>query len=242
MIATQPNSVMLRPSSRSFFPLARQTVSLFSEYKIDLDKTINFVTFSPFDNSFDILACATQDRVYIFRVLFLSDNDPDLNEELRFDYKLLHDYIIGSKATSIAFSPSTDFSQPQNNVLSFAIAGDDFGILTVKHIFSDDDTAESDSENDFFNGHTDYINDMAFEPNSSDLLASTSDDCTCCVWSLASDKQKTNPEIKFQLTSPGMNVKWHTSEFNKVYILLLSLMRLFIDVTFHSCLYPKRRD
>src|SRR5699024_5791172 len=140
-----------------------------TEYVIDLgnsisnSSTVNFVAFSPFDQSFDILACGTQDRVYAFRVMLINDND-DANEELKFDYHLMYDYMTGSKATSIAFSPKTDFSQLKDNLLNFAVAGDDFCILILKQLFVDNKALEENSEQQCISGHTDYINDMAFEP------------------------------------------------------------------------------
>lgn len=217
-LASNRSNNMARPASRNYFPrelLNRTTpANLFSEYTIELGKTVNFVTFSHFDNATDILACGTQERVYIFRILFLSEND-DPNEELTFDYQFVRDYITGSKATSIAFSPKSDFSQSQNNLLNFAIAGDDFCILTLKQVVSDESSQEN-TDPQLINGHTDYINDMAFEPISGDSLASTSDDCTCCVWSLGELNKFGTLEMKIQLTSPGVNVKWHISEPNKV--------------------------
>ena len=146
----------------------------------------------------------------------LLDESDDPGEELKFDYQFVHDYITGSKATSIEFSPKTNFSQLQDNFLNFAVAGDDFCILILKQSFIENDSSEDNSEQQYISGHTDYINDMAFEPITGDCLASVSDDCTCCIWSL-DDNQKNNLEMKILLTSPGINVKWHTSEPNKVF-------------------------
>lgn len=216
------SSNLTKPSDKNYFSRnifqPPTLANLYNEYTIELDKTINFVEFSHLDNSTDILACGTQEHVYIFRILFLNEKE-DLNEELRFNYQFVRDYIIGSKANSIAFSPKTDFSLAHNHIIDFAIAGDDFCILTLNQTVNDDSTLENCNQQ-LIRGHTDYINSMAFEPNSGDLLASASDDCTCCVWSLINQENSENPnlEMKIQLSSPGISVKWHVSEPNKVLI------------------------
>lgn len=191
-------------------------VKLFDEYKIsnDFKKPVNFVVFSPFENSYDILACSTQERVYIFRILLSTDNDGD-DSELNFDYECIYDYLIGSKCTCITFSPKTDFSQLKNNFLSLAVACEDFAILLLNHTFNGVESSEEYVQQQYIIGHSDFVNDFAFEPTFGNSLASTSDDCTCCVWSLANNGQK-NIDMKIILSSPGINVKWHKSEPHKV--------------------------
>ena len=62
--------------------------------------------------------------------------------------------------------------------------------------------------------HSDFINDIAFEPLTGELLASVSDDCTCCLWSANDGSLK----AKWRLTSAGMSVKWHPIEPTKLMI------------------------
>lgn len=201
---------------------------IFSEFSISLGKTVNFVSFSPFDNSCDILAAGTKDRVAVFRLA--PDEAVQQTAESKVDYHFILDYITGSKANTIAFSPKTDFSHGPEKLLSFAVAGDDFCILVISQLFTENSNLtldEQNSEQQYISGHNDYINDMAFEPLTGQALASTSDDCTCCIWSLpgVADAQKNEPDRKLLLTSPGISVKWHTAEPNKV--------SLFVPVLFN---------
>lgn len=200
---------------------ANQQKALFSEFSIPLGKTVNFVSFSPFDSSCDILAAGTKDRVAVFRLVQDEAAAPQQTADVKVDYHFILDYITGSKANTIAFSPKTDFSHGPEKLLSFAVAGDDFCILILSQLFtesSDSTLEEQNSEQQYISGHNDYINDMAFEPLTGQALASTSDDCTCCIWSLPSiaDAQKNEPDRKLLLTSPGISVKWHNAEPNKV--------------------------
>ena len=56
------------------------------------------------------------------------------------------------------------------------------------------------------------MNEMCFHPDKGDLLASVSDDHTCCVWSVDSGSQV----ACFPLGAPGMAVSWHVEEPAKV--------------------------
>lgn len=60
-------------------------------------------------------------------------------------------------------------------------------------------------------GHTDYINDVTFDPDKGDYVASVSDDHTCRVWSIEGVQKAC-----FPLGAPGMAVKWHAEDSHKV--------------------------
>lgn len=63
-------------------------------------------------------------------------------------------------------------------------------------------------------GHTDFINSLAYNPQSGDTLASTGDDLTCRLW--VGDELGAN----FQLGAPGMSVCIHEAEPGKVCIMV----------------------
>lgn len=199
--------------------LYHSSAKIYDEFKIEFEKPVNFVVFGTFDNCYDILACSVQERVLIYRILLLDQYN---DEELKFDYQLIHDYILGSKCTCITFSPNTDFSQISQGFLSLAIAGEDFGISILNQLFSDKDSPNQHTKQFHIHGHSDFINDLAFEPISGNYLASASDDCTCCVWPLTDDNEIVHMDMKIILSSPGINVKWHKSEPNKVSLVIHS--------------------
>lgn len=60
-------------------------------------------------------------------------------------------------------------------------------------------------------GHTDFINSIAFLPENGDGLVSTGDDHTCRMWNQEGEQQGC-----FQLSSPGMSVCVHEKEPGKV--------------------------
>lgn len=221
---------------RGLGEMYQRQMDIYNETHIDLGKTVNLVQFSPFDNSFDILAIACNEHVSIFQVVV----DADTGD---FGYEMIHEYINGSKCTAIAFSPRTNFSKPINKSLSLAVAGDDFSIMFLNQIFNDGDENQADKnvEQQCLTGHSDYINDMQFEPNSGNCLATASDDCTCCIWSFDETQQKIKFEMKIILSSPGINVKWHASEHNKVSLLKKNCQFIYFCLYTNSCLLRKSK-
>ena len=63
-------------------------------------------------------------------------------------------------------------------------------------------------------GHTDYVNDVTFDPDKGEHIASVSDDHTCRIWAVEDKSQK----ACFALGGPGMSVRWHTQDPMKVNI------------------------
>lgn len=74
-----------------------------------------------------------------------------------------------------------------------------------------------DQENDvhILSGHTNYINAIAWETNGQ-FLASVSDDHTCVIWSDSSKNYK--KKSVFYLTSPGVDVKWHSDKPLNIFV------------------------
>lgn len=61
--------------------------------------------------------------------------------------------------------------------------------------------------------HNDYVNDISFEPNNGELLATVCDDQMCRIFRLDGAL-----ETYFSLTSAGMSVSWHPSDSNKLMV------------------------
>lgn len=211
-------------SSMNNMTIKEKKVQVFyEEFQIDLkqatENTINSVKFCPFDGATDILACCVRERIFIYQISLSSTNNNDNKQGAgtEFDYKFIYDYICGSKCSSIAFGPRTNFSaQSQQGFLSLAVATDDFCILLLNQsIQYDDHPSTNNAEQQFFTGHINHINDMAFEPISGEQLASTGDDCTCIIRSLREPSDGKNI-TKLMLSSPGVSIKWHNTEPNKV--------------------------
>lgn len=69
-------------------------------------------------------------------------------------------------------------------------------------------------------GHTSYINDLTFDPDQGEQLASTSDDLSCRIWS-----RDGSQVTCFQLGSPGMSIGWHRDDPMKVWHKAISKFR-----------------
>ncbi|KPM09600.1 hypothetical protein QR98_0081390 [Sarcoptes scabiei] len=166
------------------FKQEKFTANFFTETKIDLkqsfDVPINVVCFSPFDESYDILACCCKERIYVYRIIINEKTSIDKNVV---NYEFISDYICGSPCVSLCFGPKTSFQNPTEQCLNLSAATEDFSILVLTQKLFKFRSAD-DSEQQFFVGHINHINDMAFEPINGDYLASTGDDCMCIIRSL----------------------------------------------------------
>ncbi|UXI16092.1 BUD31 protein [Sarcoptes scabiei] len=199
------------------FKQEKFTANFFTETKIDLkqsfDVPINVVCFSPFDESYDILACCCKERIYVYRIIINEKTSIDKNVV---NYEFISDYICGSPCVSLCFGPKTSFQNPTEQCLNLSAATEDFSILVLTQKLFKFRSAD-DSEQQFFVGHINHINDMAFEPINGDYLASTGDDCMCIIRSLK-ENNCNKSDTRIMLSSPGMTLKWHKNEPNKLFV------------------------
>lgn len=91
--------------------------------------------------------------------------------------------------------------------LQFATSGTDHKL----RIFSTDSTQVNVK---LLKGHSDYINAIAFEPETGDQVTTCSDDHTARVW----DINLGSCLHIFHLNSPGMSVCWHPAETGKLLV------------------------
>ena len=68
--------------------------------------------------------------------------------------------------------------------------------------------------------HTTFINDIAFEPTTGSILATTGDDNKCRIWNVGDDCEGDGDmaEHCIPLTSPGKAVRWNSSDVGKLLV------------------------
>lgn len=113
-----------------------------------------------------------------------------------------------SRCHAIAFSPDTNvLSLPKS--VTFCVAGSDYSLQVFRTNLQDSDTIQC------LQGHTSYINDVAWEPFSGKYLASASDDHSC---EIRSRQNNFESFAIFRFKSPAMSVRWHFDDSDKLMI------------------------
>lgn len=92
---------------------------------------------------------------------------------------------------------------------TFCTAGADFRLRVFRSNLEDSDTVQ------ILDGHTGYINDVAFEPATGKYLASVSDDHSCKI---RSKKDNFESQMVFRFKSPTMAVCWHPDDSEKLLV------------------------
>jgi WD40 repeat protein len=167
---------------------------------------VNCVEFSPYEWTHYLLAFECNSRLSVIKLLF-SEQTFDSN----FDYELIEEFVIGVKCSSIGFSPETNLEVLQKCV-KLAIATYDYDIRLISSHFK---SIEPNVNYVSLREHSDFVNDIAFDAMNGLSMASVSDDCSCCLWTINGSSAELS--AKLTLTSPGVSVKWHSSEPNKVF-------------------------
>ncbi|GAB6019406.1 Nucleoporin Nup37 [Chamberlinius hualienensis] len=158
--------------------------------------------FSPHDWSASVLAVATETRVIIYKIQFKEEyHDVD-----NFTFEILHVVNPGAPTKCIAWSPETSIVV-RPPLVRFAVACQDKNLRIISSSLTDDDTML------VLEGHTDFINSVAFEPDHGQQLASVGDDCTCRIWN-----QDGSAKTCITLNSPGMAVCYHREDAGKIMI------------------------
>ncbi|XP_013381292.1 nucleoporin Nup37 [Lingula anatina] len=173
-----------------------------SDYFLEIKDIVQVVEFSPFEWSSNLLAVGTTSRVIVGSCRF-QEEDKEV-DGLQFEQ--LRDFHHGPRVTAIAWSPQTALAIIPR-ILRLVTAGGDRILRLFKSDLKNEDAVQ------LLEGHTDYVNDVVFEPEKGDQLASVSDDHTCRVWDL-SGVQKAS----FPLGSAGMSIKWHPMDSLKIMV------------------------
>ncbi|XP_072915850.1 nucleoporin Nup37 [Hemitrygon akajei] len=175
----------------------RATHSVLSE------ETVIAVEFSPFDScdAGTLIAYGGDNYVVVGSCRF-QEEDADVKG---MEYKTLQTFYRGVRVGAIAWSPETKIDTLAPLVkLCTADADRKLRLLTSDLKGSTWKVIE---------GHTDYINDLVFEPINGKQVASVSDDHTCRIWDLDG-----NQKTSFLLHSPGMSLCWHPEEVFKLMV------------------------
>lgn len=166
---------------------------------------VNAVSLTSDKSRNHLLIFESNSKVFVVK-LFITEDKFDSN----FDYEVIHDFIIGVKCSSICLSPETQLNAI-NPCLKLAVATHHSDIRILQ---SDLNSSSPVVDVVYLRQHSDFINDIAFEPINGQTLASVSDDCSCCLWSVSETGARLAAQLT--LTSAGVSVKWHNSDPNKV--------------------------
>ncbi|KAJ6648733.1 Nucleoporin Nup37 [Pseudolycoriella hygida] len=172
-------------------------------HTIDLDKQIYCFELSAYEWSQNLVCIAVESKIILGLIKFPEDSE---NED--FEWKNLEEIHHEPRCTAIAFAPETSLAVIPK-VAKFGTAGVDFKL----RIFNTN--LDSKPNVHVLQGHSNYINDIAWDPEGR-YLSSVSDDNFCKVWTNSDDK--CSEHSTFPLRSAGMSVKWHPDDSEKIMV------------------------
>lgn len=173
-----------------------------STWTLDAHDRVFVVEFSPYNWCGSLIAWGSRNRITIGQCSF-PEEDADVDG---LEFEPLRDFHHGTRVDALSWSPQTSLAIVPR-VVKLASAGSDYKV----RVFTSDLKAENTVQE--IEGHTDYINAIAFEPDKGNQLASVSDDHTCRIWALDGSKP-----VCFHLQSPGMSVGWHSEDQAKLLV------------------------
>ncbi|XP_028672346.1 LOW QUALITY PROTEIN: nucleoporin Nup37 [Erpetoichthys calabaricus] len=175
-----------------------------ASYTVDCEDFVQVVEFSPFDSGTpaSLLAYGGNQYVAVGTCTF-QEEDADVDGVEFTTCRIFHQ---GVRVDCIAWSPESKLDVIPRRI-RFCTAAADRNI----RIFTSD--LQEKHEIKVVEGHSDYINQLVFEPREGHQIASVSDDLTCRIWDL-DGKQETS----FLLHSPGMSVCWHLEDAFKLMV------------------------
>ncbi|XP_062915662.1 nucleoporin Nup37 [Mobula hypostoma] len=181
----------------------KEAVARRATHSVLSEETVIAVEFSPFDScdAGTLIAYGGDNYVVVGSCRFQEEDA----EVKGMEYKTLQTFYRGVRVGAIAWSPETKTDTLTPLVrLCTADADRKLRLLTSDLKGSTWKVIE---------GHTDYINDLVFEPVNGKQIASVSDDHTCRIWDLDG-----NQKTSFLLHSPGMSLCWHPEEVFKLMV------------------------
>ncbi|XP_004623902.1 nucleoporin Nup37 [Octodon degus] len=189
-------------------------------YTVDCEDFVHVVEFNPFESgdSGNLIAYGGNNYVVIGICTF-QEEEADIEG---IQYKTLRTFHHGVRVDGIAWSPETRLdSLPP--VIKFCTSASDLKI----RLFTSD--LQDKNEYKVLEGHSDFINSLAFDPKEGQEIASVSDDHTCRIWNLEGRQT-----AHFVLHSPGMSVCWHPEENFKLMVAEKNGAIRFYDLVTHQ--------
>ncbi|KAL1122530.1 hypothetical protein AAG570_002861 [Ranatra chinensis] len=161
-------------------------------YVLEMGSQVLDIEFSPYEWSHEVLAVAFVDKIMVASIKFKEEFEDNIEDDLIFE--CVQEFPLYTRVHSMSWSSETSLRDIPKCVVLAAATGD-FSIQVLT-------------------GHTNYVNSISYQP-AGEYLASASDDLTCRVWTVENDYQ---PYCKFYLQTPGMEVRWHSSERGKLLV------------------------
>lgn len=171
-----------------------------SSFAVDFPEIVHAVEFMPFECESQLIAIGGQTRISVGYIKL--PDDPEVTEV----YTQLREFHHGKRVISLSWSPETSMSVIPR-IVKFAAVGGDEKISLYHSNLKDEDIVN------LLEGHTSYVNDVSFDCDRGEKLASVGDDNTCRVWS-----SQGRELACFSLGAPGMSVCWHQQEPFKVLV------------------------
>ncbi|KAK1168877.1 nucleoporin Nup37 [Acipenser oxyrinchus oxyrinchus] len=187
-----------------------------ASYTVECEDYVHVVEFSPFESGAAgaLLAYGGNQYVVVGTCRF-QEEDTEVDG---IEYTTLRVFHHGVRVDAIAWSPESRLDAlPKQIRFCTASADRKLRILT-----SD---LQDRHEVKVMDGHSDYINDLVFDPREGQQIASVSDDHTCRIWDLDGSQK-----ISFLLRSPGMSVCWHPEDAFKLMVAEKNGMVRFYDL------------
>ncbi|XP_071791981.1 nucleoporin Nup37-like [Asterias amurensis] len=163
---------------------------------------VTCVEFCPYEAASQLIAFGGQLRINVGACRFQEEDKTVAG----FDYKHLRDFHHDTQVVAISWSPETSL-EVLPRCIRFCTAGADYKIRLFSSDMKEQDVME------LFEGHSDHINDVAFEPTEGQLIASVSDDHTCRVWDMEGSQK-----ICFALKAAGMSARWNSQDPMKLMV------------------------
>ncbi|XP_069760511.1 nucleoporin Nup37 [Narcine bancroftii] len=184
--------------------MKKEAAARSATHTVPSEEAVIAVEFDPFEScdAGSLIAYGGDNYLVVGSCRF-QEEDADIKG---MEHKTLQTFHRGVRVGAIAWSPETKIDT-LTHLVKLCTADADRKLRLLTSDLQDNSTWQ------VIEGHTDYINDLVFEPVEGKQIASVSDDHTCRIWDLDG-----NQKTSFLLHSPGMSLCWHPEEIFKLMV------------------------